>query len=168
MLPLCISRGEVPPMRTRASSSCRHCRSTGIYVQVNDFAPGRAETVAQFGLRLRQVIEELGPRNVVLDMGHNFCFCSSSGSRIRMLSDHVADARAHLLAECHVVTLEPRGQRIALLDQAQHPRGGIAAVVERHDQLAPSDALQQRDDLSMPARRQCHRQRLRNSLKSWT
>ena len=42
-----------------------------IYVQVNNIMPDEDETMAQFGLRLRKSIQEIKPRNIILDIRHN-------------------------------------------------------------------------------------------------
>ncbi len=42
-----------------------------LYVQVNNIMADPDETMAQFGLRLRRVIGEVKPRNIILDIRHN-------------------------------------------------------------------------------------------------
>jgi tetratricopeptide (TPR) repeat protein len=42
-----------------------------IYVQINNIMADKDETMAQFGLRLRRVIGEVKPRNIILDIRHN-------------------------------------------------------------------------------------------------
>lgn len=44
---------------------------SAVYVQVNQIADDPDETLAAFGLRLRQVLAETDARNVVLDLRHN-------------------------------------------------------------------------------------------------
>ena len=42
-----------------------------LYVQVNNMAPDRDETLPQFGVRLRREIDRLRPRNLIIDLRHN-------------------------------------------------------------------------------------------------
>jgi hypothetical protein len=46
-------------------------KQNALYVQVNNIMPDPDETLEQFGLRLRKVIGESNPRNIILDIRHN-------------------------------------------------------------------------------------------------